>query len=240
MNEKSEMRGLTDRDRGIIEMIAEFGGKTFIEVLAITFWHGRKVPEQQARDRVQALKKKKLVRLVSTGLMKPRNAVALTAFGRRWTHDETEIDAGSLFLSPVTIWHGIYEQVAWYWLRRADRPVDRKVVWNWSKEHYHTPDLLYHHNHDSQKPVYVEIETNKKTPERYIDLFEKSKKDGVYAMLYIFENEKKMQQIGRKLPIWDKIYMITIPDLIANVANTGKVGAIKQATFISTLQKDTK
>ena len=234
MANNNQIKGLTDRDRGILEMIAEFGGKTFIEVLAATYWHGLKVPEQQARDRIQILKKKKLLRLVSTGLVKPRNAVAFTAFGRRWAKAETEIDAGSLFLSPVTIWHGIYEQVAWYWLRRAGRPVDRKVVWEWSKEHRHTPDLLYYHNHDPQKPVYVEIETNRKTPDRYLDIFEKSKADGVYAMLYIFPDRKKMEQIGRKLPTWDKIYMITIPDLIENVAKNEKVGAIQQTDFTST------
>lgn len=233
--------GLSDRDRDILRMIGEFGGKTFIEVLERTYWHGRAVPTQQARDRVQKLKKKyKLLRSVPTGLMKPRNAIALTDFGKRWVKDETDIDTGTLFLSPVTAWHNIYEQIAWYWLRMAGREVSRTIVKRWSADHKHTPDLLYFHNGDEKKPVYVEIELNPKNNDRMLKIFKNMDADRIHAVLYVYENEKRMKQYGRKLPINDKVYLTNIDDLIRNVEGTGKVGAIPQIDFIKKYEGEWK
>jgi len=198
--------GLSPRDKEIFRLMAEFGGKTFNEVLARTFWHGKAVAIQQVRDRITKIKKKyKMIRLVPTGLMTPRNAIAFTDFGKRWIQDETEIEVGSFFLSPVTAWHGIYEQIAWYWIKKSGRDVSRTIVKNWSVEHKHTPDLLYFHNGDETKPVYVEIELNAKSPARYLEIYKKVELDKVHAIFYIFENEKKMRQLGRKLPIDEKI-----------------------------------
>lgn len=232
MAKKVSTDGLSDRDRDILRMIGEFGGKTFIEVLERTYWHGLKVPTQQARDRVQKLKSKyRLLRLVPTGLMKPRNAIALTDFGKRWVKDETDMETGSLFLSPVTVWHNVYEQIAWYWLRRSGREASRTIVKRWSEDHAHTPDLLYFHHNDKELPVYVEIETNAKSKDRYLSIFEKMGKDGVYAVLYVFENEKKMMQLGRRLPIWDKLYYTNIDEMIENISHHGKIGMMSQEKF---------
>lgn len=230
---RANTEGLTQRDRDILAMIAEHGGKTFVEVLARTFWIDAKMAEQQARDRINKLKKQyKLLRHAPTGLIKPQNAIALTDFGKRWCLDETEIEAGTLFLSPVTAWHSIYEQIAWYWIMKTGRRVSRTIVKKWSKGHKHTPDLLYFHE---EKPVYVEIELNGKSPDRYLDLIKKSRSDGAHAMFYIFENEKRMKQLGRKLPTSDLIYITNIDDLIKSVRETGKIGAVKQSEFMKKL-----
>ena len=231
------LEGLSPRDKEIFRMMAEFGGKTFNEVLARTFWHDKKVPVQQVRDRIGKIKKKyKVIRLVATGLMKPRNAIAFTEFGKKWAQEETNIEIGSFFLSPVTAWHGIYEQIAWYWLKKSGRnDVSRTIVKNWSLEHKHTPDLLYFHNGDKSKPVYVEIELNTKSADRYLEVMRKCKLDKVHAIFYIFENEKKMKQIGRKLPINDKVYITNIDSLIESVTKTGKIGAVKQIEFMKKL-----
>jgi len=233
MNE-ANLHGLSQRDKDIFRLMAEFGGKTFNEVLACTFWHDKKVPVQQVRDRISKIKKKyKIVRLVPTGLMKPRNAIVFTDFGKRWVQDETDIETGYFFLSPVTAWHGIYEQIAWYWIKNSGRvDVSRTIVKNWSLEHKHTPDLLYFHNEDPKKPVYVEIELNSKSSRRYLEVMSKCKLDKVHAIFYIFENEKKMVQLGRKLPINDKIYITNIDDLIKNVSTKNKIGALKQIDFL--------
>ena len=230
----SNLDGLSPRDKEIFRLMAEFGGKTFNEVLARTFWHGKKVPLQQVRDRISKVKKKyKMIRLVPTGRMTPRNAIAFTDFGKRWIQDETEIEVGSFFLSPVTAWHGIYEQIAWYWIKKSGRAdVSRTIVKNWSLEHKHTPDLLYFHNGDESKPVYVEIELNHKSPKRYLEVMSKCKLDKVHAIFYIFENEKKMIQLGRKLPINEKIYITNIDDLINSVSTKNKIGALKQIDFL--------
>ena len=226
--------GLTERDKGIFWLISEFGGKTFHEVLAKTYWHGRSVALQQARDRIGKIKSKyKLIRLVPTGLMSPRNAIAFTEIGKRWMKDETDIEIGSFFLSPVTAWHGIYEQISYFWIFKSGREdVSRTIVKDWSLNHKHTPDLLYFQKGDKTKPVYVEIELNAKSPIRYIEIFKNMQLDKVHAILYIFENEKKMRQLGRKLPINDKIYITNIDDLIINVSTKNKIGALKQIDFI--------
>jgi len=227
------LHGLSQRDKDIFLLMAEFGGKTFNEVLARTFWHKKAVPIQQVRDRISKIKKKyKIIRLVPTGLMTPRNAIAFTDFGKRWVQDEINMEVGSFFLSPVTAWHGIYEQIAYYWIKKSGRNVSRTIVKNWSLEHKHTPDLLFFHKEDKSKPVYVEIELNGKSPNRYSEIMSKCRRDKVYAIFYIFENEKKMKQIGRKLPIDNKIYITNIDDLILSVLTTGKIGAIKQIDFI--------
>jgi len=240
MDEAEEKRlstdTLSDRDRGVLQMITEFGGKTFIEVLARTFWHGRRVPEQQARDRVGVLRKKYgLLRLYATGLMKPRNAIALTEVGKKWAEDELGVNVPQLFISPVTVWHTIDEQIAWYWLRRAGRGVSRTIVKRWSKEHRHTPDLLYFHQGDPSKPVYVEIERNPKSTDRMLRIFRAMQADRVYAALYVYEDEKRMKQYGRRLPTFDKLYLTNLDDLVRNVSKTGKVGAMRQKDFLSQL-----
>lgn len=223
--------GLTDRDRLIMRMIAEFGGKTYIPVLTRTFWIDATNPTQAARDRVNKLKKKyKLLRHTETGLTNPQNAIAFTDFGKRWALEHTDLVAGKFFLSPVTVWHGIYEQIAYYWLLQSGRSdVSRTIVKNWSVDHRHTPDLLYFHK---GKPVYVEIELNHKAQDRYVKIINDSKQDGVHAMLYVYENEKKMVQLGKKLPNSDLIYITNIDALIQSVRNTGKIGAMKQKDFM--------
>lgn len=229
---KTSTEALSDRDKDILLMIAEFGGKTFTPVLERTYWEGNKMPAQQARDRVQKLiKKYKLLRLAPTGLMKPRNAIAMTENGKKYA-EELGIEVGNLFLSPVTIWHGINEQITWFWLRQAGRDVSRTIVKKWAGTHKHTPDLLYFHNGDETKPVYVEIETNAKNKNRYLSIFQNMGADKIYRVLYVFENEKKMLSIGNKLPISDKLMMTNIDDLIANIKKDGKIGAITQNEFI--------
>jgi len=225
--------GLSNRDKDIFFLMSEFGGKTFLEVLERTFWHDKKVPLQQAKDRIGKIKKKyNIVRYVNTGLMKPRSAIAFSDFGKRWIKDETNFDIGSLFISPVTAWHNIYEQITYYWLKKAGRDVSRTIVKNWSIEHKHTPDLLYFYNEDKSKPIYVEIELNKKITSRYVSIIEKMGIDKVHAVLYVFESEKKMIQIGRLLPIYEKLYFIHIDELIKNISTTGKIGFMTQQAYL--------
>jgi len=225
---------LTQRDSEVFDLMSEFGGKTYPFVLSQTFWFGLSKSEQQARDRMRLLKKKyNLVRLTPTGLMSPRNAIAFTESGKKWITENFEIEIGTLFMSPVTVLHNCFEQIAYFWIKKSGRDVSRTIVKNWSKNHQHTPDLLYFHQSErnEKKPVYVEIELHSKTAQKYLEIIQKSKKDGIHAILYIFENEKKMRQIGRKLPIDEKIYLTNIDDLIQSVTQKNKIGAMKQLDF---------
>jgi len=225
--------GLTERDLEILELMANFGGKTFVYVLAHTFWANAKKAEQQVRNRLRKLSNKKIIRYMSTNLNYPKNAVVLTESGKNFVDDYFGIKIHSISLSAVTTWHTIYEQISFYWLKILGKNVERTIVAKWRENHNHTPDLVYQNN--KGKNVYVEIELNKKRPDRYIEIFNKMQADDVGAVLYVFENDQKMKTLGKKIPIWDKINYITIDKLIEGGKN-GKLLAIKQSEFLKNLE----
>jgi hypothetical protein len=252
---------ITKRDFGILKLMGEFGGKTFTPVLAKTFWHGKKIPVQASRDRINILKNKyKLLKLIPSGLMSPKNVIALSEYGKRFTEDEG-IKNTFVSFSPVTVNHLILEQITYFWLQEIGKNPKRTVVKNWAlrkkreiseseetkfvveqvksddwskqNKYNHTPDIAYK---IKEKLVYVEVELSKKRPEGYIDIFNKIKKDGVKSVLYVFESKKKMLSIGKVLPIWDKVFYVDIDTLIES-AQTGKLGAIKQEDFLRGLSE---
>jgi DNA-binding Lrp family transcriptional regulator len=220
--------GLTDRDMELLEMMMDFGGKTYMPVLEQTAFLG--VKPQTIRNRLQKLQKKhKVIRYKATGLVNPRNALLLSENGKRLVYQVWGINVGEPNVSPVTTWHTIYEQITYYWLKKLGRNPERTIVTRWSKKGFkHTPDLVYFKN---EKPIYVEIELTPKRQNRLIEMFQRMKADGVAAVLYVFENDKKMKTLGTKIPVWDKISYITIQQLIEN-AQRGKIGAIKQTDYL--------
>jgi len=230
---KFEDFGLTERDAGVLEMMANFGGKTYIKVLEQTFWFGVKNAEQQARNRIQKLKKKKLVRHMETGLVNPKNAIVLTEQGKQFVDDFWGIPIHTITISAVTAWHNIYEQIVWYWLKKLGKDIERAIVKKWIPQGYrHTPDLYY--KNDKGNLVYVEIELTRKRPDRLLDIFAKMKADGVSAVLYVFKDEKQMKTLGTKIPLWEKIRYVTIDKLIESAQN-GKIGAVKQVEYLKSI-----
>lgn len=225
-------RGLNERDIDIIKLMATFGGKTFNPVLEKTIWLGYKSAAQQVSNRMsRLLKQHKIIRRQETGLQKPRYLYKFTELGKRVCED-IGFRPGNFSFSTVTIWHGIYEQIAFYWLEKIGKKPHRTTVREWVTEggKKHAPDLVY--KNPKGDYVYVEVELNKKRPDSYISIFEKMQQDGAASALYIFENEKKMQQIGRVIPIWEKVYYVTIEQLI-KAAQNGKIGAVKQSDFLA-------
>ena len=230
-NELNEY-GLRPRDMEILEMMAVMGGKTYMPVLTKTaFLH---TAEQTARNRLQVLrKKKKLIRYKPTGLVNPKNAILFTEEGKRFASEVFGINVGDASISPVTTWHNIYEQITYYWLKKMGKDVERTIVHRWRKKGYHhTPDLAY--KNQKGKYVYVEIELTKKRPDRYIDVFNRMVADDVGSVLYVFEDDRKMQVLGTKIPLWDKIYYTTIDNIVKG-GEAGKLIAIKQADFLKSL-----
>ena len=227
--------GLTKRDLEIIELMSSFGGKTYIFVLAKTFWLKNKNAEQQARNRIQKLKKKKLVRYKETGLTNPKNVILFSDAGKRFVFENFGININDTSVSPFTTWHTIYEQITFYNLKLLSKNVERTIVKKWKEKGYsHTPDLVYTNKKD--KNVYIEIELTLKRPDRYMDIFTKMQKDDVGTVLYVFENDKKMKVLGTKIPIWDRIYYTTI-DKIIESGEKGKLIAKKQKDFLEEIGK---
>ena len=220
------MATLQERDWEFLNIMAHFGGKTFRRVLAETCFLGLKNPLQQSANRIYKLKKSmKLFKYIETGLSKNKYVIALSKSGTELLNESGYNIKASVTISPQTVNHTILEQISFYWLLKMGKKVERTIIARWSKEHNHTPDLMY--SLDSGEMIYVEVELSKKSPQRYIDTFTKMKKDGVKSVLYVFENEKKMKQIGRVIPTWDKLFYITKDELIECFEN-GKLKAKKQ------------
>ncbi len=219
---------VTDRDFQIFELMSNFGGKTFLPVLAKTFFNN----EQVARNRINKLKKEKLLRTVATGLMSPRNAIYPTAKGLRY-FTENGLRNIVTEVASSQVHHLMMEQITYYCLKKIGKDVKRTIVKNWSKEHHHTPDLCYIHK---GKNVYVEIERTHKRPDELAKILVNMKKDDIHIVLYVFENDKKMEQIGKKIPVFDKAYYVTIDTLLESSKN-GKIGAVKQSEFLKTISK---
>lgn len=234
--------GLAPRDIEIIELMNVFGGKMYTKVLAKTFFYDLAVPEQQARDRVQKLKSKYgLFRYVPTGLMSPRNTIMFSDLGKR-TCIELGLEPKNVVISATMVNHLMLEMVTMFWLRKAGRVVTRTVPIEWKKDgHRHTPDLIYYKNPETkEKMVYVEVETNKKQTERYLDIFGRMIQDEVDSALYVFEDEKKMTQFARVMPIWDRLFFTTIDRLIAGVVKNQKIDADSQEKFLAGLDEKKK
>lgn len=216
---------LTDRDREILELMSVFGGKTYIEVLEKTIWHGYKSAPVQARNRMTKLEKKYSLFIHKlTGLTSPRSAWALSENGKDVVRTQFEKNISNISVSPVTVGHNIIEQIAYYWLKKIGKNPERTVVSKWSTNHKHTPDLVYYKNNE---PIYVEIEKNVKSAGAYNSIFANIIQDKVNKVLYVVEDQKRVEQFARNLPTSDKIMLVAIDDLI-EAAQSGKIGAISQ------------
>jgi len=225
---------LTKRDIEILRLAYAFGGRVLPGALDMTFWIKAKSGKQQRINRMTKLIKKGFFRKKETGLFENRYIYMMTdnayEIATNMFQDEDITDSGkNNFISAVTIKHLLNEQIAFFYLRKFGKSVKRAIVKNFSKEHKHTPDLYYPHK--SGKLIYVEIETSKKKAHNYIDIFTKMKQDDVKNVLYIFENEKKMQQIGKVIPIWDKVFYTHIEELIT----ADKLPVRKQVDFLKSI-----
>ena len=214
---------ITKRDHEIFELMSYFGGKIFLDVLEKTFFQNRQV----AKNRLNVLKNQKMIKYVKTGLMTPRNAIYPTATGLRY-FSENGLKTVITDISASQVQHLILEQITYFYLKKIGKNVIRTIVRNWSTKHNHTPDLCYEYK---GKNVYVEIERTHKRPDELAKLMLKMEKDNIHIVLYVFENEKKMEQIGRKIPIYEKAYYVTVDKLIESSKN-GKIGAVKQLDFL--------
>jgi len=217
---------ITARDNEIFELMSVFGGKTFLPVLAKTFFNS----EQVARNRLNVLKKDKMIKYVPTGLMSPRNAIYPTANGLRY-FIEHGLRTVVSDISSSTVEHLMLEQITYFYLKKIGKDVERTIVKNWREKHNHTPDLCYTHK---GKNVYVEIERTNKRPDELAKIQLNSLKDDIHIILYVFEDEKRMKQLGSKIPLHDKIYYVTIGMLIV-ASKDKKIGAVKQLDFLKNL-----
>ena len=135
---------LTERDKEILYLMSNFGGKTFTDVLEKTLWINYKNAYTQAKNRMNKLQQKyNLFIKRKTGLMKPRNAWVLSERGKDVVRTLFEKNITNISVSNVTIEHNMMEQITFYYLNKLKKNPVRTTVKKWSVNHKHTPDIYY-------------------------------------------------------------------------------------------------
>ena len=218
---------ITKRDKKIIDFINIFG-KTYYKVLGETFFNN----EQVARNRINLLVKEKILRTVKLGqeeINAPKTCIVLGSEGKFLIEEMGK--SVKDFRTTKRINHNIYEQIAYYYIVQTGT-VERTTIANHFKDYKHIPDFILKTN---DLTLFVEIELNLKTPNRYIQLIEKTLSSGIDRVLYIVLDEKIALKIYEYLPpsLRDFINFsyITFDDLKKNVMAHSK---IKPETYLKT------
>jgi len=211
---------ITSRDIEIFKFINRYG-KSYIEVLGQTFFPSI----QNARNRINKLSKLELIGYWTTGLMTPRRAIVLRDEIKKLLEDEHNIKPKKAKLNTSTIHHNMIEQLADFYISKLDGWVERATVYEHSKKLHHIPDLIYHH---PKGRIYIEVELHKKASKRYIDIFELMKKDNIIMVIYIVKNEVILKSYANTFPKWQRLYFITIDELILNIKSKNQIDPISQ------------
>ena len=206
---------ITERDLEIFKFINRYG-KTYIEVLAKTFFTN----EQVARNRMNALAKQNLISYWNTGLMKPRRAVVLTSDTKAMLEEEHELTAKSVKLNRTTIQHNIIEQIADYHLSQIGT-VERTTVFTHNDKLHHIPDFIF--TNEFGNKINIEVELTKKSAPRYTKLMQAVSKDNPDAIIYILDSPSKIKSYASIMPKWHKLFFISIDELIKNIEQTGQI-----------------
>lgn len=214
---------ITDRDLEILKFLNIYG-RTFTQVLGRTFFNS----EQQARNRINKLAKGKIIRYMATGLISPRNAIALSSEMQKYFID-IGIEPKKAQLSMTTIEHNIIEQITHFWLLKIGEVERTSVAKHGSKMH-HVPDMILTLPNGSK--IFVEIEMQKKSKVRYEDIFNKFAKDNPAQVLYVLPKKEAVSSLAYFVPNADNVRFIDIDTLIENVRETGKVGAKLQREMV--------
>jgi len=213
---------ITKRDLEILIFMQENGGKTFMEVLEKTFFEGR----AGAKRRIQILINDGLLKRRPTGLLKPANMIVFGENARESFYQMWGVEPKRAKLSSVMVRHEMIQQLAHYWLNKLDGTVKRTTINQDFGKFHHVPDLIWENERLGQ--IFFEIELNKKTNKRYLDIFTKSEKDGARNIIYILASEKDRDSYMEHLPKASILKFISIDELVHNIKTTGKINAKSQ------------
>ena len=206
---------ITERDLEIFKFINRYG-KSYIEVLARTFFQN----EQVARNRMNTLAKQNLISYWNTGLMKPRRAVVLTSDTKQLLEDEHELTVKSVKLNRTTIQHNIIEQIADFHLAKIGT-VERTTVYTHNDKLHHIPDFIF--TNEFGNKINIEVELSKKSAPRDTKLMQAVSKDNPDAIIYILDSPSKIKSYASTMPKWQKLFFISIDELIKNIEQTGQI-----------------
>jgi len=86
-----------------------------------------------------------------------------------------------------------------------------------------------------QGKIFIEIETSKKNPKRYIEIFQQCEKDNILQIIYIVKSQKILENYSQSFPKYNKLFFITIDDLIKNISSDKMLNAKKQSVILQEL-----
>jgi hypothetical protein len=220
---------ITERDIEIFKFIHKYG-KSYIEVLAKTFFAN----EQVARNRVNILAKQNLVSYWNTGLMKPRRAIVLTSDTKLLLESDYDLKIKSVKLNHTTIRHNIMEQIVDYHLSKIGT-IERTTVSTHQTKLHHIPDFIFTNSNGNR--INIEVERTKKSAPRYAKIMQAVSKDNVDAIIYILETRSQIKSFASIMPKWQKLFFISIDDLINNIQTSGQIKPLAQeaSLFDSTI-----
>jgi len=219
---------ITEKEMAIAIFIGDFG-KTYAEVLGKTFFSS----DQLARDFISKMKKKGLVELKKTGLVKPKNQIHLTSSMKK-DLKKIGFDPKDNRGTAQKINHNMVEQMAYYWLGKIGA-IERKSTWHHKNVFHVVPDLLLR---TDTMQIHVEIEVTQKSRSRYKERVLKGANDKPSSILYITENKRMMKTLARAMPIWDKLSYIDIDTMIKNIKEQGKVRPLKQVSLLPETEQE--
>jgi hypothetical protein len=202
---------MSQRDHRIMEMMAEFEGITYIDVLANTFWYGKSVPVQQARDRISKLKKYGLIRLTQTGFLSPKTAITFTKRGKLWIKKEKGLDVGGRLHLPTCkkkILTMIDEQIVYYWVTSHGYSVSKKLCTKLKRYYHFLPSLL-----TSDLKLAIEVSDIAKKSQKYQHILDMAALDETENILFVFKNEEQKKIADSRLPKNDYVRTITMEQL---------------------------
>jgi len=206
---------ITARDLDIFKFMNKYG-KTYIEVLAKTFFTN----EQVARNRMNILAKQNLISYWNTGLMKPRRAIVLTTDTKSMLENEYEVTARNTKLNRTTIHHNVIEQIVDFHLSKIGT-VERTTVYTHKEKLHHIPDFIF--TNESDNKINIEVELTKKSAPRYVKLMQSVSKDNPDAIIYVLSSKQKIKAYASIMPKWHKLFFISLDELIKNIEKTGQI-----------------
>jgi len=214
---------LHGQNKEVLIFINTFG-KTYAEVLGSTFY----ASVQSARNTIVKMKKRGLVTLKPTGLIKPQNEIVLSSKAKVILKEEG-YDIKDTRSSIKKLEHNMIEQIAYYHLGKVGH-VERKSVYHHMNTYHSVPDLEMWWG---GRTIFIEVETTQKSKKRYLEIVKNMSKDDPSFVLYIAPNTTFMMSIAKAMPLWDKkLYYIDIDTLIHNVKTHGKVKPFEQKELL--------
>ena len=158
-------------------------------------------------------------------LIKNNPILVLTADTKAMLEDEFEIKAKNVKLNRTTIQHNIIEQITDYHLSLIGS-VERTTVSTHQDKLNHIPDFIFTNSNGNK--INIEIELSKKSAPRYTKLMQDVVKDNPDAIIYILDSKTKIKSFASIMPKWQKLYFISIDELIKNINELGQIKPIPQ------------